>query len=148
MLHTRNHPRGVSRFGCSWLLPVLVACTCCAFNLTKYSYHFGLFRLWEVFLAHSTAHLTYVKRHAQLGSKKNQFRDLLFKQALHKICSDVNNRTRANPDRMLIISFTIKRFRRLPITTLIATPNFFGPAKYAGKRTNKQSLITANMHEC
>ena len=60
VLHTRNHPRGVSRFGCSWLLPVLVACTRCAFNLTKYSYHFGFFRLWEVFLAHIPLHTSNV----------------------------------------------------------------------------------------
>ena len=28
-------------FDCPGPLPVLVSCTCCSFNLTKYSYHFG-----------------------------------------------------------------------------------------------------------
>ena len=65
MLHTRNHPPGVSRFGCSWLVPGPVACTCCAFNLTKYSWHFGFLRLWELFPStYSTAH-----NKAHMGSK-------------------------------------------------------------------------------
>ena len=29
-------------FGCSWLLPALVGCTCCVLNIIKYSYHFCL----------------------------------------------------------------------------------------------------------
>ena len=45
VIHNDSHPRGVVRFGCCALCSVLGLVFCSAFNITKYSYQFGLTKL-------------------------------------------------------------------------------------------------------